>query len=173
MTLQEQREQASTTATASQAAIREKADAAKVERERALEQKAAVDAALAELEEQRQMFLTADKKLQEERMQAERNAAKAPAVRDEAHHYSREANAKYAEAQQKSEAWLRAKSEAQQHRQRWSDFWNQAKQAGDAGDTDSSAKFRTLEEKLAVVGQDLKNKLSPKDHTVAEGQTMV
>ena len=48
---------------------------------RALEQKAAVDAALAELEEQRQMFLTADRKLQEERMQADRNASKAPAVR--------------------------------------------------------------------------------------------
>ena len=34
MTLQEQREQASTTAATSQAAIRDKADAAKVERER-------------------------------------------------------------------------------------------------------------------------------------------
>eukprot|EP00891_Asterochloris_glomerata_P007097 jgi/Astpho2/7097/Aster-01926 len=149
--LHEQRDVAAQEAAAAQALIRDKADAAKVERERALQQKARVDQALTELDQQRAAHMKQDSELQEARAVAEKNAANIQPVRDEANFNARQANAKYAEAQEKSEAWLKAKGEAQEHKGRWSEYWNQAKQAGDLGDSESSNKFKSLEDKLAEV----------------------
>ncbi|DBA95857.1 hypothetical protein WJX77_002715 [Trebouxia sp. C0004] len=166
--LQQRGDAAATEAQQCQAAIRGKADVAKQERENALACKAAVDAALSEMETQREAHVQKERDLHIQQQASAQAADQIPSIREEAEFRAKQTNQKYDEAEQKSQAWMKAKDEAQSHKRMWHSYWQQAMHVGSDADVEANTKLKGLEEKLAAVGQNISLRVKVKENDMED-----